>query len=55
LNGHTERLPAPLTHPTLGLPMIYLDPAGASAADRVALALDCALGNTAQIAGAFAA
>jgi HPr kinase/phosphorylase len=55
LTDHSERLPAPLTHPTLGLPMVHLDPASASAADRVALALDCALGNTAQIAGAFAA
>jgi HPr kinase/phosphorylase len=55
LIDHSERLPAPLTHPTLGFPMIYLDPSGASAADRVALALDCALGNTAQVAGAFAA
>jgi HPr kinase/phosphorylase len=51
----SERLPAPLTHATLGLPMVHLDPASASAADRVALALDCALGNTTQIAGAFAA
>jgi HPr kinase/phosphorylase len=48
------RLPAPARHPALGLPMITIDPASPSAASRVALALDCALGQVRQIAGAFA-
>lgn len=50
-----ERLPMPETHPTLGVPVIRLDPAAASATDRVILALDCALGRFHQVAGAFAA
>jgi HPr kinase/phosphorylase len=49
------RLPAPARHPTLDLPMLTIDPAAASAAQRVVLALDCALGRIAQLAGAFAA
>lgn len=50
-----ERLPAQARHTGLGLPLIRLDPAAASAPDRVALALDCALGRVSQVAGAFAA
>jgi HPr kinase/phosphorylase len=50
-----ERLPQPRSHAALGLPLIEIDPFQASAARRVALALDCALGTVAQIAGAFAA
>ncbi len=50
-----ERLPAPTRHPTLGVPAIALDPALPSAAQRVALALDCVQGRLAQLAGAFAA
>ena len=49
-----ERLPAPAIDADLGLPVIALDPAGASAAQRVALALACAEGRIAQLAGAFA-
>ena len=49
------RMPYPQQHPTLGLPMVHLDAFAASAPDRVALALDCALGVVAQHAGAFAA
>jgi HPr kinase/phosphorylase len=49
------RLPAPARDPRFGVPLIRLDPAAASAAARVALALDCALGRVRQIAGAFAA
>ncbi len=49
------RLPAPGSHAGLGLPLIRLDPAVASAAERVVLALDCALGRVSQVAGAFAA
>ena len=53
--GPTERLPLPRRHPVLGLPLVGVDPAGVAAAERVALALDCALGRVAQVAGAFAA
>ena len=52
---NADRLPMPATHPDLGVPLIRLDPAAASAVDRVILALDCALGRTSQVAGAFAA
>ena len=52
--GQGERLPAPATHPASGRPLVHVDPAAASAPERVALALDCALGRTRQQAGAFA-
>lgn len=52
--GRGERLPAPATHPESGRPLVHVDPAVASAPERVALALDCALGRTRQHAGAFA-
>ncbi len=51
----SERLPEPDSHASLGLPLVRLDGASASAPDKVALALDCALGRVVQIAGAFAA
>jgi HPr kinase/phosphorylase len=50
-----QRLPLPAHHTGLNLPMIMIDPAAASAPERVALALDCALGRISQVAGAFAA
>jgi len=50
-----ERLPRPERHGTLDVPLIRLDPTGASAPDRVALALDHALGRVMQHTGAFAA
>ena len=50
----SERLPQPRRH-DLGIPVITLDAFAASAPDRVALALDCALGHVPQVAGAFAA
>jgi len=50
-----ERMPAPLAHAELGRPIVRIDAAAASAADRVVLALDCALGIVGQVAGAFAA
>jgi HPr kinase/phosphorylase len=50
-----KRLPSPARHAALDLPLIAVDPAAASAPQRVALALDCALGRVGQIAGAFAA
>jgi HPr kinase/phosphorylase len=50
-----ERLPLPARHAALDLPLIRLDAASASAADRIVLALDCALGRVSQVAGAFTA
>ena len=50
-----DRMPYPTTHPDLLLPLIRLDAAQPSAPERLALALDCALGRIPQIAGAFAA
>ena len=55
LGAVPERLPLPNRHAAFDLPMIRLDPAAASAAERVILALDCALGRVSQMAGAFAA
>ncbi len=49
-----ERLPSPRRHGELGVPVIAVDPGHASAPQRVALALDCALGRISQVAGAFA-
>jgi HPr kinase/phosphorylase len=49
------RLPAPARYAALDLPLVAIEPTAASAAQRVALALDCALGRIGQIAGAFAA
>jgi HPr kinase/phosphorylase len=53
--GIGERMPQPVAHPSLGRPVVHIDAAAASAPDRVALALDCALGLVGQVAGAFAA
>ena len=50
-----DRLPQPELHPELHLPVVRIDPAAASAADRVALALDCVLGRVGQVAGFYAA
>lgn len=54
-----DRLPATRFHPTLvnaalAIPFITIDPAQPSAPARVMRALDCALGLTRQVAGAFA-
>jgi HPr kinase/phosphorylase len=48
------RLPSPVQHTVTGLPLVSIDPALCSAPLRVALALDCALQRTNQLAGAFA-
>ena len=48
------RLPLPRRHPALDLPLVAVDPDCASAARRVGMALDCALGRVTQLAGAFA-
>lgn len=55
LDGPPERLPRPERHPALDLPMIRLDPTHASAAQRVDVALEAALGRLHSVAGAFAA
>lgn len=54
LGAGGERLPEPARHPRFGVPLVALDPFAVSAAQRVALALDCAEGRLAQQAGAFA-
>jgi HPr kinase/phosphorylase len=48
------RLPEPRRHASLDLPLVAVDAFAASAPERVALALDCALGRVPQVAGAFA-
>ena len=53
LQGRGDRLPTPNQHPELGLPVVCIDAAAASAVDKVVLALDCALGRVGQVAGAF--
>ena len=52
--GAGDRLPHPARHAATGLPLVMVDPAQSSAAARVGLALDCALGRTTQVAGVFA-
>ena len=49
------RLPPPTRDDRLDLPLVQIDPHAASAPERVALALDCALGRVSQVAGAFTA
>jgi len=48
-----DRLPRPGRHEATDLPLLTVDPSHASAARVVAMALDCALGDIAQVAGAF--
>jgi len=55
LGGELTRLPVPDRHAALDLPLARMDGRAASAPERVALALDCALGRVTQVAGAFAA
>jgi HPr kinase/phosphorylase len=55
LATHAARLPAPAHHDALDLPLTVIDPQAASAPERVALALDCALGRVTQVAGTFMA
>lgn len=55
LGAVPARLPMPDRHALLNLPTLLLDASAASAPERIALALDCALGRVAQVAGAFAA
>jgi hypothetical protein len=48
-------MPLPERHAALDLPLVRIAAATASAPERVALALDGALGRVSQVAGAFAA
>jgi len=50
-----ERLPAPLRHEGFDVPEIMIDPAQASAPERVALAFDAVMGLAEHSVGAFAA
>jgi hypothetical protein len=50
-----ERLPAPRCDQRLDLPAVTIDPALASAPERVILALDAVCGYAENIVGAFAA
>ena len=54
LDRRADRLPLPAQHPELRLPVVCIDATAASAAAKIALALDCALGRVSQVAGAFA-
>jgi HPr kinase/phosphorylase len=58
LSDQPERLPRPERHAVHGvpegIPLVRIRADSASAPDRVALALDCALGLVKQHAGAFA-
>lgn len=50
-----HRLPDPEWDAELDLPLVRVDPTLCSAPDRVALALDCALGRAEQIVGTLTA
>jgi HPr kinase/phosphorylase len=54
LSAGASRLPVPARHEPTDLPLLAVDPAHASAARVIALALDCVLGRTSQLIGAFA-
>jgi HPr kinase/phosphorylase len=51
--GPLDRLPMPRRHARLDLPEIAVDPAPASAAQRLSLAFDSVIGRAAQQVGAF--
>lgn len=52
--GTADRLPEAVADAALAIPVITLEAGSASAPQRVALALDCALGRMGMAAGAFA-
>jgi len=54
LTGSADRLPYPVQHPDWRLPVVRIDATASSAPDKIALALNCALGRISQVAGAFA-
>jgi HPr kinase/phosphorylase len=54
--GHpAPQMPMPRRHAGFDLPLVRMDALAVSAPERVGLALDCALGQITQVAGAFAA
>ena len=53
LDDAAPRLPEPMTDPALGVPMVRLEGRSASAAQVVALALDCVLGQARLAVGAL--
>jgi HPr kinase/phosphorylase len=53
LDTRIERMPVPMRHSGLQLPLVRVDPTAASAPEKVALALDCVMGRVSQVAGAF--
>ncbi|HEY0423600.1 MAG TPA: HPr kinase/phosphatase C-terminal domain-containing protein [Rhodopila sp.] len=53
LDKRIERMPVPMRHSDLQLPLVRVDPTAASAPEKVALALDCVTGRVSQVAGAF--
>lgn len=53
LDRPVSRLPEPIKHPTLNLPMLGVDARHASAPAIIELALDCVLARVVQVAGAF--
>lgn len=55
LGKNPPRLPEPARDAKFDLPLLRLDPALASAPERLALALDCVQGLVSQVAGAFCA
>jgi len=55
LSPGVPRLPVPERHAALDLPLVRIDAGAASAPERVALALEAALGRVSQVTGAFAA
>jgi HPr kinase/phosphorylase len=55
LGAAPPRMPVPTRHAMLDLPQVGIDGTAASAPERVALALDCALGRVMQHVGAFVA
>jgi len=55
LGAAAPRLPQPMRHADTSLPLIRVETGLSSAPERVALALDCALGRVEQVSGAFAA
>ena len=54
LGAPADRMPEPARFEPADIPMLTLDAARASAAAVVALALECAVGRIAQVAGSFA-
>ncbi len=54
LTGSADRMPYPVQHPDWRLPVVRIDAGAPSAPDKIALALNCALGRISQVAGAFA-